>query len=41
MQPEIFEHLAQLHDYAEAHGLAYAWEGGYGHVRAAQATARA
>ena len=27
MQPEIFEHLAQVHDYAEAHGLAYAWEG--------------
>ena len=27
MHPETFEHHAAVHEYAEAHGLAYVWEG--------------
>jgi hypothetical protein len=27
MNPETFPHQAALHEYAEAHGLVYAWEG--------------
>ena len=27
MPPETFPHHQAVHDYAKAHGLAYAWEG--------------